>query len=241
MGTFDFCCGLLVPLYAARATEVMLFGTEGATLATANEVCWTSQDWFRGYIFRARIRARAGARARAKYRASLPQCCCALARVRECTDGQLKNRTRHRVVRQPGPDASALGQHCSQTKHDQSLTSRHPPDVLAVDRPYASIWRRINAQVARAGDLAHWLVRSSTLHPAFRGTTLLWDMRMGGYPDPTVRRLEKQFEGFTVALQRAAYRRALALVAARRPVIETVAEELLDGSRSGFRLNKVDF
>jgi len=64
---------------------------------------------------------------------------------------------------------------------------------------------------------------------------------MGGYPDPTVRRLEKQFEGFTVALQRAAYRRALALVAARRPVIETVAEELLDGSRSGFRLNKVDF
>ena len=91
--------------------------------------------------------------------------------------------------------------------------------------------RRNDAQVARAGDLAHWLVRSSTLHPAFRGTTLLWDMRMGGYPDPTVRRLEKQFEGFTVALQRAAYRRALALVAARRPVIETVAEELLDGSR----------
>ena len=37
MGTFDFCCGLLVPLYAARATEVMLFGQEGATLATANE------------------------------------------------------------------------------------------------------------------------------------------------------------------------------------------------------------
>ena len=36
--TFDFCCGLLVPLYAARATEVVLFGREGATLGTASEV-----------------------------------------------------------------------------------------------------------------------------------------------------------------------------------------------------------
>jgi len=39
MGTFDFCCGLLVPLYAARATEVVLYGREGATLSTAQEVC----------------------------------------------------------------------------------------------------------------------------------------------------------------------------------------------------------
>ena len=38
MSTFDFCCGLLVPLYAARATELILFGREGATLATAKEV-----------------------------------------------------------------------------------------------------------------------------------------------------------------------------------------------------------
>lgn len=38
MGTFDFCCGLLVPLYAARATEVVLYGREGATLSTAREV-----------------------------------------------------------------------------------------------------------------------------------------------------------------------------------------------------------
>ena len=87
--------------------------------------------------------------------------------------------------------------------------------------------------MSRAGELAHWLVRESTLHPAFRGTALLWDMDMGGYPDPTTRGLEKQFEGFTVALQRAAYRRALALVEARRPVIDTVAEERLDSSRCG--------
>jgi hypothetical protein len=73
-------------------------------------------------------------------------------------------------------------------------------------------------------------VQSSTLHPVFRGSALRWDMRMGGYPDPTTRGSEKQFEGFVVALQRAAYRRALATVAARRPVIETVAQEMVEGS-----------
>ena len=84
--------------------------------------------------------------------------------------------------------------------------------------------------MARAGDLAQWLVQSSNLHPVFRGSALAWNMRMGGYPDPTTRGTAKQFEGFTVALQRAAYERALATVTARRPVIETVAEEMLDGS-----------
>ena len=38
LSTFDFIAGLLVPLYAARATEVVLYGREGATLSTAQEV-----------------------------------------------------------------------------------------------------------------------------------------------------------------------------------------------------------
>ncbi len=86
-------------------------------------------------------------------------------------------------------------------------------------------------QISRAGELAHWLVRTSNLHPAFRDSPMVWDMLMGGYADPTTGGLEKQFEGFTVALQRAAYDRALALVAARRGAIEAMAEELLDDSK----------
>lgn len=36
--TFELCCGLLVPLYAARATEEVLFGKQGVTLGTSKEV-----------------------------------------------------------------------------------------------------------------------------------------------------------------------------------------------------------
>ena len=65
MGTFDFCCGLLVPLYAARATEVMLFGAEGATLATANEVRQGEKQ------------PGLGRGSGLQWRAPLPQFCCA--------------------------------------------------------------------------------------------------------------------------------------------------------------------
>lgn len=39
--------------------------------------------------------------------------------------------------------------------------------------------------MSRAVDLAQYLVRGSTLHPAFRSSSMLYDMDMGGYPDPT--------------------------------------------------------
>ena len=67
-------------------------------------------------------------------------------------------------------------------------------------------------QVARAGDLADWLVRKSTLHPAFRGVAFSYSMRMGGRRDPTVKGLEPLFEPLALQLQKAAYARALRLV-----------------------------
>lgn len=42
-GDFDLCCGLLVPLYAARATEEVFYGKRGVTLGTAQEV--SSSAW----------------------------------------------------------------------------------------------------------------------------------------------------------------------------------------------------
>lgn len=37
-GDFALCCGLLIPLYAARATEEVFYGRQGVTLGTAQEV-----------------------------------------------------------------------------------------------------------------------------------------------------------------------------------------------------------
>ncbi|KAK9845418.1 hypothetical protein WJX81_006080 [Elliptochloris bilobata] len=84
-------------------------------------------------------------------------------------------------------------------------------------------------EVSRAGDLAHWLVRKSTLHPALRRVPLSYSMRMDGRPDPTVMNMEPLFEALALQLQKAAHTRALRLVRERRPVIERVAAELLDG------------
>lgn len=67
-------------------------------------------------------------------------------------------------------------------------------------------------QVARAGDLADWLVRKSMLHPAMRDVPVRFDMVMGGWPDPTTRQTAGAFEPLTLQLQRAAYRKALTLV-----------------------------
>lgn len=69
-----------------------------------------------------------------------------------------------------------------------------------------------SGQVASAGDLADWLVRKSTLHPAFRRVPFSYSMRMGGRPDPTVKGLEPLFEPLALQLQKAAYARALRLV-----------------------------
>lgn len=67
-------------------------------------------------------------------------------------------------------------------------------------------------QVARAGDLADWLVRKSMMHPAMRDVPVRFDMTMGGWPDPTTRTTSGSFEPLTLQLQRAAYRRAITLV-----------------------------
>ena len=67
-------------------------------------------------------------------------------------------------------------------------------------------------QVARAGDLADWLVRKSMMHPAMRDVPVRFDMTMGGWPDPTTRGTAGSFEPLTLQLQRAAYRRAITLV-----------------------------
>ncbi|EIE24373.1 hypothetical protein COCSUDRAFT_83677 [Coccomyxa subellipsoidea C-169] len=85
---------------------------------------------------------------------------------------------------------------------------------------------RLVWQVARAGDLADWLVRKSMMHPAMRDVPVRFDMTMGGWPDPTTRGTAGSFEPLTLQLQRAAYRRAITLVQQRRPVIEQVAREL---------------
>lgn len=66
--------------------------------------------------------------------------------------------------------------------------------------------------MARAGDLADWLVRKSMMHPVNRDLPVLTDMVMGGHPDPTTRMMQSSYEQLTVQLQRAAYRRALRLV-----------------------------
>lgn len=67
-------------------------------------------------------------------------------------------------------------------------------------------------QVSRAGDLADWLVRKSLMHPRLRNDNIMYDMNMGGYPDPTTRYSEVKFEHLTIQLQRAAYQRAHRLV-----------------------------
>lgn len=71
---------------------------------------------------------------------------------------------------------------------------------------------RLVWQVARAGDLADWLVRKSMMHPAMRDVPVRFDMTMGGWPDPTTRGTAGSFEPLTLQLQRAAYRRAITLV-----------------------------
>lgn len=48
MGDYEIMCAMLVPMYAARATEVVFYGDRGATLSTAPDVsvsagachCW---------------------------------------------------------------------------------------------------------------------------------------------------------------------------------------------------------
>ena len=119
MGSYEFLKGLLVPMYAARATEEVLYGKRGVTLSTAKEI-------------------------------------------------------------------------------------------------------------ARAGDLAHWLVRTSTLHPAFRNHALHYDMIMGGQYDSVTKQMATTFEGLTLELQMEAYEKAKKMVRERLPVIKSIANDLCE-------------
>lgn len=44
LSVFERCCGLLVPLYAARATEEVFYGKEGVTTSTSTELSTASED-----------------------------------------------------------------------------------------------------------------------------------------------------------------------------------------------------
>ncbi|KAK9817951.1 hypothetical protein WJX72_004798 [[Myrmecia] bisecta] len=81
-------------------------------------------------------------------------------------------------------------------------------------------------EVAKAGELAHWLVVQSKLYPLFRDSGIMYDMLMGGWTDPTTRGMAGSFETLTLQMQRAAYRRTLRLVRERRAAIEAVSDEL---------------
>lgn len=69
---------------------------------------------------------------------------------------------------------------------DLLLTPTHDPSYIQ-DDALLKILTRDPLQVARAAELAHWLVRGSTLHPAFKRSPMAFSMRMGGWADPTTK------------------------------------------------------
>ncbi len=94
--------------------------------------------------------------------------------------------------------------------------------------------------MARAGDLADWLVRKSTLHPALRRTPMTYNYYMGNRPDPTVKGLEPFFAPLALQLQRAAHARALRLVRCARPAAAPAAPASLAPSRPPARRRRHD-
>ena len=82
--------------------------------------------------------------------------------------------------------------------------------------------------VARAGDLAKFIVVDSQLHPRSRDSPMLSNMVMGGEHDPTTAWMDTKHDADILALQKGAYRRALRFVYERRAVIEQVAKELCE-------------
>lgn len=85
-------------------------------------------------------------------------------------------------------------------------------------------------EVAKAGELARWIVIDSKLHPGSRDSPVLSNMRMGGADDPTTAWQDTEHDAAILALQQEAYRRARRLVHQRRAVIETVARELCENA-----------
>lgn len=62
-------------------------------------------------------------------------------------------------------------------------------------------------EVAKAGDLAYYLVAQSNLHPAFRHIPVVMRMKMGGGDDTTVQGTAEWFEKHTSHLQEVAFNR----------------------------------
>ena len=63
--------------------------------------------------------------------------------------------------------------------------TRPPPCRVCKACSYSDHDVRLRCQMSRAADLAQYLVRASTLHPAFQHSSMLYNMEMGGWEDPT--------------------------------------------------------
>ncbi|KAG7666975.1 hypothetical protein KSW81_000723 [Nannochloris sp. 'desiccata'] len=85
-------------------------------------------------------------------------------------------------------------------------------------------------EIAKAGELAKWIVIDSQLHPVSRDTPVLTNMRMGGGNDPTTAWKDTLHDEEILALQKGAYARARELVFQRKVVIEQVAKELCENT-----------
>ncbi|KAL4436128.1 hypothetical protein ABPG77_005576 [Micractinium sp. CCAP 211/92] len=85
-------------------------------------------------------------------------------------------------------------------------------------------------EVARAGELARWIVMDSGLHPATRDDLVLVNMQPGGVQDPTTKWAGPVYDDLILDLQQRAYEAALRMVSQRRSVIRQVARELCENS-----------
>ena len=85
-------------------------------------------------------------------------------------------------------------------------------------------------EIAKAGELAKWIVIDSQLHPRVRDSPVLSNMRMGGRNDPTTAWKDAMHDDDILALQKGAYQRAREVVFQRQAVIEQVAKELCENA-----------
>lgn len=71
----------------------------------------------------------------------------------------------------------------------------------------SSVTLSSSEDIAAAGDLAHFLVAKSNLHPAFRHIPMKLTGKMGGMDDPTLKHTSHWFERYSAHLQEVAYQR----------------------------------
>eukprot|EP00887_Chlorella_sp_A99_P003900 scaffold11.g3900.t1 len=95
-------------------------------------------------------------------------------------------------------------------------------------------------EVAKAGELARWIVVDSKLHPAFQDMPVLTNMSMGREEDPTTQYwAAPRYDWYIRQLQERAYARAQELIHTRRPVIEQLGQELLASSTETVQGNRI--